>query len=46
MASKLNIAKKTAAKNIPTYIANGKQDNCIIDIVNGKEIGTKIYHKG
>jgi glutamate 5-kinase len=46
MASKLNIAKKTAAKNIPTYIANGKQDNCIIDIVNGKEVGTKIYHKG
>ncbi|MFT6112802.1 MAG: glutamate 5-kinase [Bacteroidia bacterium] len=46
MASKLNIAKKTAAKNIPTYIANGKQDNCIIDIVSGKDIGTKIYHKG
>lgn len=46
MASKLNIAKKTAAKNIPTFIANGKQDNCIIDIVNGKDIGTKIYHKG
>jgi glutamate 5-kinase len=46
MASKLNIAKKTAAKNIPTFIANGKQDNCIIDIVSGKDIGTKIYHKG
>jgi glutamate 5-kinase len=46
MASKLNIAKKTAAKNIPTFIANGKQDNCIIDIVSGKDIGTKIYYKG
>lgn len=45
MASKLNIAKKTAAKNIPTYIANGKQENCIIDIVHGKEIGTKVYDK-
>ncbi len=45
MASKLNIAKKTAAKNIPTFIANGKQKNCIIDIVHGKEVGTRIYHE-
>lgn len=45
MASKLNIAKKTAAKNIPTYIANGKRENSIIDIVHGKEVGTRIYHE-
>ena len=43
MASKLSIAKKTAAKNIPTYIANGKQDDSIIDIVHGKDVGTRIY---
>ena len=45
MGSKLNVAKKTAAKNIPTYIANGKKDDSIIDIVNGKEVGTRIYHE-
>ncbi|MFT6216057.1 MAG: glutamate 5-kinase [Roseivirga sp.] len=45
MGSKLSIAKKTAAKNIPTYIANGKRENCIIDIVHGKEVGTRFYNK-
>ncbi|SOE19906.1 glutamate 5-kinase [Spirosomataceae bacterium TFI 002] len=42
MSSKLNVAKAAAAKNIPTYIANGKRENVIVDIVNGMEIGTKI----
>lgn len=42
MHSKLNIAKKTAAKNIPTYIANGKRENVILEIVDGKKVGTKI----
>lgn len=42
MESKLRIAKKTAGMNIPTFIANGKHDNVIVDIVYGKEIGTKI----
>lgn len=41
MGSKLNIAKATAAKNIPTYIANGKRENVILDIIAGKDIGTK-----
>lgn len=45
MRSKLNVAKKTAAKNIPTFIANGKKDDSIIDIVHGKEVGTRIYHE-
>lgn len=45
MGSKLNVAKKTAAKNIPTYIANGKKDDSIIDIVHGKDVGTRIYHE-
>lgn len=42
MGSKLDFAKQAAAKNIPTYIANGKKDNTIIDIIDGKNIGTKI----
>ncbi|WP_461532284.1 glutamate 5-kinase [Sinomicrobium sp.] len=42
MASKLKIAKSTAAKNIPTYIANGKKDRVILDIVAGKNVGTRI----
>ncbi len=41
MESKIKIAKSTAAKNIPTYIANGKRKNVILDIVAGKEVGTK-----
>lgn len=41
MESKIKIAKGTAAKNIPTYIANGKRENVILDIVAGKKIGTK-----
>ena len=44
MASKLRIAKVTAQKNIPTYIANGKRENVIVDIVNNKEVGTKFIH--
>ena len=42
MASKIKIAKHTASKNIPTYIANGKQERIILDIVEGKNVGTKI----
>ncbi|PKA97180.1 glutamate 5-kinase [Flavobacteriaceae bacterium MAR_2009_75] len=42
MGSKLNIAKQTAAKNIPTFIANGKKENVILDIVAGKNVGTKV----
>lgn len=41
MKSKLSIAKKTALKNIPTYIANGKTPNIIVDIINDKKVGTK-----
>ena len=41
MKSKLKIAKDTASKNIPTFIANGKNENIILDILEGKEVGTK-----
>lgn len=44
MASKLRIAKVTAKKNIPTYIANGKRENVIIDIIDNKQVGTKFIH--
>jgi glutamate 5-kinase len=42
MESKLGVAKATASKAIPTFIANGKKENVIIDLVDGKEIGTRI----
>lgn len=41
MESKLKIAKGTARKNIPTIIANGKEENIILDIMDGKDVGTK-----
>lgn len=46
MKSKLRVAKGTARKNIPTYIADGKQHNVIVDIVEGKEVGTKFMNNG
>ncbi|WNH11836.1 glutamate 5-kinase [Thalassobellus suaedae] len=42
MGSKLDYAQQAAAKNIPTFIANGKKDNTIIDIIEGKSVGTKV----
>lgn len=40
MKSKYEVAVKCAALGIETYIANGKQDNIILDIVSGKDVGT------
>jgi glutamate 5-kinase len=45
MESKLKIAKLTASKGIPTFIANGKDENIIIDIVNGKRKGTEFINQ-
>jgi len=45
MASKLKIAKMMSRKGIPTYIANGKEENVIIDIMEGKQVGTKFIKK-
>ncbi len=42
MGSKLGYAQMAAAKNIPTYIVNGKKENIIIDIIEGKKVGTKV----
>ena len=41
MRSKMKIAKASAKRNIPTYIANGKRERVILDIVEGKDVGTK-----
>ncbi|MCO6360684.1 glutamate 5-kinase [Roseivirga pacifica] len=41
MGSKVKVAQDTAAKDITVYIANGKRDNVILDIVDGKTVGTK-----
>ena len=42
MKSKLKVAKQTAAKHITTYIANGRRDRVILDIIAGKDVGTKV----
>jgi len=42
MGSKLDYAQQAAANNVPTFIANGKKDNTIIDIIEGKSVGTKV----
>lgn len=42
MESKLGVAKATARKDIPTFIANGKRERVILDLVEGKDIGTRI----
>lgn len=42
MGSKLDYAQKAASNNIPTFIANGKKKNTIIDIIEGKSVGTKV----
>ena len=42
MGSKLDYAQQAAAHNIATYIANGKKENTIIDIIDGKNVGTKV----
>lgn len=42
MGSKLNYAQIAAANNIPSYIVNGKKENVILDIVEGKKVGTEV----
>ncbi|CAH8295012.1 glutamate 5-kinase [Mariniflexile fucanivorans] len=42
MGSKLDYAQQAAANNVPTYIVNGKTENVIIDVIDGKDVGTKV----
>ena len=41
MHTKFGIAKKLAAQGITTHIASGKGQNTIVDLVEGKSVGTK-----
>ena len=41
MHSKFSVARQSASNGIETYIANGKRDGVILDILEGKQIGTK-----
>ncbi len=42
MFSKLHTAKKSAGLGIITHIANINKPNAVIDVVNNKEVGTRI----
>jgi len=42
MGSKLDYAQQAAANSIPTYIVNGKKGHTIIDVIEGKNVGTKV----
>ncbi|MCK0160868.1 glutamate 5-kinase [Allomuricauda sp. F6463D] len=42
MGSKLNYAQKAAAANIPSFIVNGKRENVLLDIIEGKNVGTEV----
>jgi len=44
MGSKLNYAQIAASNDIPTYIVNGKKEHIILDIIDGKNVGTKVSH--
>lgn len=41
MENKIKIAKWAVAEGIPTVIARGKTNNIVVDIVEGKPLGTK-----
>lgn len=45
MNSKFEIAQKSAAFGIVTHIANGKVEDIILDIVEGKQVGTRFLKK-
>ena len=41
MSTKMRIARKAAKVGITTFIANGKRENILLNILNGNYIGTK-----
>jgi len=45
MATKIRIAQKAAKLGIQTYIANGKRRAILLDILNGKFVGTQFTSK-
>ncbi len=42
MGSKLRFAQRAASLGIPTHIVGGKADNAILDIIDGKSVGTLV----
>lgn len=44
MRTKLGYAQKAAARDITSFIVNGKKENILIDLIEGKKVGTKISH--
>ncbi|MCP4521330.1 MAG: glutamate 5-kinase [Cytophagales bacterium] len=45
MESKFNTTQKMAKKGVTTYIAHGKKSNTILEIIEGKKVGTKFLPK-
>lgn len=45
MSSKFDVAMRTVDAGIATYIANGKLDNVILDLLAGKALGTQFLPK-
>lgn len=45
MQSKIDVAQSSAKRNIPTFIANGKTENIILNIIDGDFVGTEISKK-
>lgn len=41
MITKCNVASKLASVGIPTYIVNGKTDRILINVLDGRQVGTK-----
>lgn len=41
MLTKFDVARKMASEGIATYIADGRAENILLDIILGKKIGTK-----
>ena len=46
MKSKFSLAKKLMGQGIAVYVANGRGPSTIVDIVEGKSVGTKFIPKG
>ena len=45
MKTKIQAAKKVTEAGAAVIIANGRKENVLLDIINGKEIGTTFYPK-
>lgn len=46
MLTKFAIARKLTLQGIPVHIANGKRKNVLLDIIDGKAVGTKFLARG